>query len=83
MGDTVIGSRPLSRREVTAMGERIMVNGRELNFNDLPPEPREEYTVSVDGLGEITVTKGKPPERRNIVELYKAKMRKGADEGEA
>jgi hypothetical protein len=62
------------------MGERIMVNGRELNFNDLPPEPKEEYTVSVDGLGEITVTKGEPPERGNIVELYKAKMRPGADE---
>ena len=56
------------------MGERIMVNGRELNFNDLPPEPREEYTVIVDGLGEITVTKGDPPVRRNTVELFKAKM---------
>ena len=31
--------------------------------------------MSVDGLGEITVTKGEPPERRNIVELYKAKLR--------
>lgn len=62
------------------MGERIMVNGRELNFNDLPPEPKEEYTVTVDGLGEITVTKGEQPERRNIVELYKAKMRAGANE---
>ena len=26
-------------------------------------------TVTVDGLGEITVTKDEPPERRNIVEL--------------
>lgn len=57
------------------MGERIIVNGRELNFNDLPPEPKEEYTISVDGLGEITVTKGEPLERKNIVELYKLKMR--------
>lgn len=65
------------------MGERIMVNGRELNFNDLPPEPKEEYTVSVDGLGEITVTKGEPPERKSIVELYKAKMNAGADDGKA
>ncbi len=57
------------------MGERIMVNGRELNFNDLPPELKEEYTVTVDGLGEITVTKSEPPECRNIVELYKSKLR--------
>ncbi len=61
------------------MGERIMVNGRELNFNDLPPEP-EEYTVEVDGLGQIVVTKGNPPEYRNIVELYQRKMRPGATE---
>ena len=27
-----------------------------------------------DGLGEITVTKGDPPVRRNTVELFKAKM---------
>ncbi len=40
------------------MGERIMVNGRELNFNDLPPELKEVYTVHIDGVGEITVTKG-------------------------
>lgn len=62
------------------MSERIIVNGRELNFNDLTPEPREEYTVSVDGLGQITVTKGDPPERRNVVELYQRKMRPGATE---
>ena len=61
------------------MGERVMVNGRELNFNDLPPE-LEEYTVEVDGLGQIVVTKGNPPERRNIVELYQRKMRPGATE---
>lgn len=45
------------------MGERIMVNGRELNFCGLPPEPKEEYTVNVDGSGEVSVTKGKQPER--------------------
>ena len=61
------------------MGERVMVNGRELNFNDLPPEPKEEYIVSVDGLGEITATKGEPPEHRSIVELYKAKMSGGGE----
>ena len=50
-----------------------MVNGRELNFNDLPPET-EEYTVHVDGLGEITVTKGRAKEPIDWLALAVAKL---------
>lgn len=56
------------------MGERIVVNGRELNFNDLPPEPKEEYTVDVDNFGEVSVTKGKPPDHGSIVELHEPEL---------
>lgn len=56
------------------MGEHIMVNGRELNFFDLPPKPKEEYTVHVDGIGDVVVEKGEPPRRRDWVHLAVAKL---------
>lgn len=61
------------------MGEHVMVNGRELNFNDLPPEP-EEYRVHVDGIGSITVEKGKAREPIEWVALALAKLTMRVDE---
>ena len=58
------------------MGERVIVNGRELNFNDLPPEP-PEYAVWVDGLGEVHVRKGEPKPMRDMPELMRAKLEGG------
>ena len=57
------------------MGERIIVNGRELNCFDLPPEPKE-YQVHVDGLGEITVTPGRAKEPIDWIALALVKMDK-------
>lgn len=54
--------------------ERITVNGRELTAFDLPPEPSETYTVSVDGLGEIVVEKGKPPKEKDVPAMYMRKL---------
>ncbi len=54
--------------------ERIVVNGRELTAFDLPPEPTDEYTVNVDGLGEITVRKGEQPSERDVPAEYMRKM---------
>lgn len=51
-----------------------MVNGRELTAFDLPPEPSETYTVSVDGLGEIVVEKGKPPKEKDVPAMYMRKL---------
>ena len=56
------------------MGERIMVNGRELNCFDLPPEPKEEYTVHVDGLGDIVIKKGNLKTPIDWVALAVAKL---------
>lgn len=53
--------------------ERIMVNGRELTAFDLPPEPSDEYTVHVDGLGEVTVTRDGPTMHDKTAE-YMGKM---------
>jgi hypothetical protein len=54
--------------------EKIMVNGHELTAFDLPSEPSETYTVSVDGLGEIVVEKGKPPKEKDIPAMYMRKL---------
>jgi hypothetical protein len=54
--------------------ERIEVNGHELTAFDLPPEPSEAYAVSVDGLGEIVVEKGKPPKEKDVPAMYMRKL---------
>ena len=54
--------------------EKIMVNGHELTAFDLPPEPSETYMVSVDGLGEIVVEKGKPPKEKDVPAMYMRKL---------
>lgn len=54
--------------------ERVMVNGHELTAFDLPPEPSETYTVSVDGLGEIVVERGKPPKEKDVPAMYMRKL---------
>ena len=54
--------------------EKVMVNNHELTAFDLPPEPSETYTVSVDGLGEIVVEKGKPPKEKDVPAMYMRKL---------
>lgn len=54
--------------------DRVIVNDRELTAFDLPPEPSDEYVVSVDGLGEVTVRKGEPPSMRDVPGEYMRKM---------
>ena len=55
-----------------------MVNGHELTAFDLPPEP-EEYTVTVDGLGDVHVIKGKPRTPRDWDALAKNKLHMDGD----
>lgn len=58
--------------------EHIVVNGHELTAFDLPPKP-EEYTVTVDGLGEIHVIKGEPKTQRDWDALAKNKLKLAGD----
>lgn len=56
------------------MGEHVIVNGRELNFFDLPPKPTDEVRVTVNDFGDVVVEHGEPRQSRNIIELYRRKM---------